>query len=467
MLKSPVLGTECLLGDPTLEEEFRRLKKRDLTETYLFQLACGSLGPQKCSGSAFRKHIMDKMKTSTQPQPKHLDARPAIPASENRGAAGFYSRFPVDKPAEHPDCIRDMKALREALEGMGDLRRWLHNKPILTDLEFAVMEQDRKAKRMSSLLTETRFVRPPPDSVTSPLALRREVEGVNNFVRMCDACNLSKLLDWNETGKLKRVDLCALFKKEGFFIQPERLNVLMSLLKSKNGNSVTVEDLAAGIQAWSRKYQEKEEQQSNPAYWNADYDKTIGSRHHPPVHGEEKDDQEGLQDVEVLVIMRRVLAASKTSCPSSLSGPVGREVDRFSRLSFREYQKTLEQCQRQGLNVSQATLQKVLVLPGDMSLSSIRLGGKGHFRTTRVEGGGHKGHKEMKKQSVCWADPNAFWPGREDHVRLFLPVMTSSAAMVLFQRIERTAVPSPGHWPVNHLGYSTSGDIEACKTYTL
>lgn len=27
------------------------------------------------------------------------------------------------------------------------------------------------------------------------------------------------------------------------------------------------------------------------AYWNADYDKTIGSRHHPPVHGEEKDDQ--------------------------------------------------------------------------------------------------------------------------------------------------------------------------------
>lgn len=62
--------------------------------------------------------------------------------------------------------------------------------------------------------------------------------------------------------------------------------------------------------------------------------------------------------MEVLVIMRRVLAASKTSCPSSLSGPVGREVDRFSRLSFREYQKTLEQCQRQGLNVSQATLQK-------------------------------------------------------------------------------------------------------------
>lgn len=40
--------------------------------------------------------------------------------------------------------------------------------------------------------------------------------------------------------------------------------MLMSSLNSKDGNSVTVEDLAAGIQAWSRKRQENEEQQSSP-----------------------------------------------------------------------------------------------------------------------------------------------------------------------------------------------------------
>ncbi|KAK2889360.1 hypothetical protein Q8A67_014735 [Cirrhinus molitorella] len=405
---------------------------------------------------------MDKMKTSTRPQPKHLDSRPAL---ERRDAAEFYSRFPGDKPPEHPDWIRDRKAFREALEGMGDLRRWLHNKPVLTGLEFVVMERDRQAKRMSSLPTETSIVQPSPDAVTSPLALRCEFEGVINFVRMCEACILSKLLDWNGNGKLKRVDLCTLFKKEGFFIQPERLNVLMSLLNSKDGNSVTVEDLAAGIRAWSRKHQEKEGQQSHPGYCNADCEKKIGSRHHLLTNGEEKDDQEGMQDVEVLAIMRRVLAATKTCCPSSLSGPLGREVDRFRTLCFREYVKSLEQCQQQGVNVSQATLQKVLLHPGDMSMSSsFILGGTAK---TRAEGGARKGHKEMKKQSVCWADPNAFWPGKEDHVRLFLPVMTSSPAMVLFQRIERTAVPSPGHWPVNHLGYSTSGDIDARKMYTL
>lgn len=483
------LGTECLLGDPTLEEEFSRLKKRDLTETYLFQMACGSFRPQKCSGSAFRKHIMDKVKTSpaTRPQPKHLDARPAIPTSDLRGAAEFYTSFPGDKPAEHPDWIRDRKAFREAIDGMGDLRRWLHNKPILTDLEVLITERDSQDKRMSSPPSKTSIFPPPPDVTTSPRALRREAEEVKSFLRAREACNLSKLLDWYGTGKLKRVDLCALFKKEGFFIQPERMNVLMSSLNSEDGNSVTVENLAAGIQAWNGKHQEREEHKSNAGYWNADHEKGTWTRHHLPTHGislEEKDDEMGMQDVEVLAIMRRVLAATKTSCPSSLSGSTGREVDRFRTLCFREYLKSIEQCQRQGLNVSQATLQKVLLHPGDMSLSSCsKLGGKGQLsgcggqeqvltslrtsKTHRVEGGVDRGHKAMKKRSIRWADPNAFWPGKEDHVRLFLPVVTNSPAMVLFQRIERTVAPSPGNWPINHLGYSTSGDIEARKMYTL
>jgi len=162
------LGTECLLGDQTLEEEFRRLKKRDLTENYLFQMACGSFKPQKCSGSAFRNHIMERVKISpsTRPQPKHFDAaRPAIPTSDIRGAAEFYTRLPGDKPAEHPDWIRDRKAFREALDGMGDLRRWLHNKPILTDLEVLITERDSQDKRMTSP-SKTIIFPPQPDVTT-------------------------------------------------------------------------------------------------------------------------------------------------------------------------------------------------------------------------------------------------------------------------------------------------------------
>lgn len=39
----------------------------------------------------------------------------------------------------------------------------------------------------------------------SPRALRREAEEVKSFLRAREACNLSKLLDWYGTGKLKRV----------------------------------------------------------------------------------------------------------------------------------------------------------------------------------------------------------------------------------------------------------------------
>lgn len=39
--------------------------------------------------------------------------------------------------------------------------------------------------------------------------------------------------------------------------------MLVSSLNSKDGNSVTVEDLAAAIQAWSGQHQEGEEQKLN------------------------------------------------------------------------------------------------------------------------------------------------------------------------------------------------------------
>lgn len=47
----------------------------------------------------------------------------------------------------------------------------------------------------------------------SPRALRGEVEEVKSFLNTREACSLSKFLDWYGTGKLSRIDLCALFKK--------------------------------------------------------------------------------------------------------------------------------------------------------------------------------------------------------------------------------------------------------------
>ncbi|XP_073671389.1 EF-hand calcium-binding domain-containing protein 12 isoform X2 [Paramisgurnus dabryanus] len=419
---------ECLSGDPALEEEFKRFKKRDLTETYSFKMACDSLGPQKCKNIVFRSHMMDRLSTvpKTRAQPRQFSALPHTPAT-NSADLQVLTCYPENKLVDLPEWIRDRKALREVLDGMGDLRRWLHNKPNLTDLEFRVMEREGRAR-----------ISPPETSMYTP-----------------DAAT------------------------EGFFIPPERLDELIFSLNSQDGTSVAVDDLAAGIQAWSRKYQERDGQRSNPM---------LEFKHNPQKDGIMLDrgdqDQEGMKDAEVLAIMRRVLASTKTSCPSSLSGPMGREVNRFRGLCFKQYAKALEQCQQRGLNVSQATLQRAMLHPGDMSISrSSNLGGKGNFtgrsrreqrlaslstpKAHQVEYVPHKSYKEVNKKSIGWADPNAFWPGREDHVRLFLPLMPWSPASVLFQCIEHSSAPSSGSWPINHLGYSTSGDIEACKKYTL
>lgn len=71
------------------------------------------------------------------------------------------------------------------------------------------------------------------------------------------------------------------------------------------------------------------------------------------------------------------------------------------------------------------------------------------------------------KPSCRRADPNAFWPGQDNHVRLYLPRAEITPEGVLFEHIVRSPAPSPGNWPVNDRGYSTSGDIDGHKAYIL
>ncbi|TRY55005.1 hypothetical protein DNTS_020746, partial [Danionella cerebrum] len=278
--------------------------------------------------------------------------------------------FAEDKPEENPDWISQRMAFREALDGMGNLQ-----------------------KCYTVLLT-------PSQSPNS------DIDEVKRLLRMRNASDLSKLLDCNGTGQIKRADLVSMFRKEGLTVSPERLNVLMSALNN--------------------------------------FEKGIWSG--PKMHEDDKDIKASMQDLEVLAIMRRVRAAEKTSSPSALSGPMGREVDHFRGLCYSQYLKTLEKCQRDGLNVSQVTLQKAFLHPSDISSSSM-LKGKGSSRHEKAQTLRKKTRKEKNRWAFRWADPNAFWPGKEDNVRLYLPMVERSTAMALFQRIDCTPAPGVGHWP--------------------
>ncbi|XP_062853087.1 uncharacterized protein si:dkey-197j19.5 isoform X2 [Trichomycterus rosablanca] len=157
---------------------------------------------------------------------------------------------------------------------------------------------------------------------------------------------------------------------------------------------------------------------------------------------------------------------------STLGGLTGCAVDHFRDRCLEDYLSSLKQCQRHGLPISQATLKRVLLHPEDVSaasaLPSPGMGRRGWMSYSilpqkKMEDDDNIDPKEISQL----ADSNAFWPGHDGHMRLYLPAMSNRHESVLFSRVEHTPVPCNGHWPINQAGYYTSGDINRHKVYTL
>ncbi|KAL6457959.1 hypothetical protein MHYP_G00331890 [Metynnis hypsauchen] len=350
------------MEDPLLEEQFRRLKKRDLFQTYFFKMACRAFGPPKC-----RERL-----TVAPPMPRFtvsVHRAPPVPAEVcGTGSDRREPSYTGEGGAELAEWIRERRALRGALDRLGELDGWLHSKPTLTELEYEVMDRRREARKSLA----------PPQQLS-------------------------------DMGK-----------------------------------------------------------------------------------------QGAMPDKEVLTSLQMVRMSSEThSSPSTLGGPTGRAVESFRRQSLREYLDSLEQCQQHKLPISPTTLQRVFLHPGDaggckgLALRQAgsspllgcgeRLRGQVSYSNSSQKGKKeedeeeeqeptlHKVHRERSRRQPLTrcADPNAFWPGHDGHVRLYQPVMSNHPESVLFQLIVHTPAPSPGHWPVNQAGYFTSGDISAHKTYIL
>ncbi|XP_041745152.2 EF-hand calcium-binding domain-containing protein 12-like [Coregonus clupeaformis] len=467
-----------------------------------------------------------------------------------------------------------------------------------------------KARTRASPTRPSRWANVPrPSAVRSPLCKVKEVKRYCRTHKLRPS-ELAKRLDKHGTGLISRNDLRAVFEKEGIPVVPEHLDHLVSTLSGMEGDTVTVKDLAEGIKAWSLEREREEstswgrrgltergelelekgcnreiervrgrEQRfpSIPArkpVWSRGPKRGSG-RHgaqllplpspelclQTPLSLEEQQEQariqqhhrnrikKGMQDEEVLAIMRTVCTGNPTqdahSHPSSLGGDTAKAVDRFRRQCLGEYLDSLYQCHTQGVTVNQATLERVLLHPGDHVLGGpkcpvLRQAGSnpmpgcgGRLRTwigysgSTPRGGEEKeeeehdleeeaalhkvckdtplypshrsvrrgpkmmtlstGRAEVRHKTECWltreeyahmtsnmrepsscrADPNAFWPGQDNHVRLYLPRVGLSPEGVLFEHIIRSPAPSPGNWPVSDRGYSTSGDIDGHKAYTL
>ncbi|XP_036425557.1 EF-hand calcium-binding domain-containing protein 12 [Colossoma macropomum] len=129
------------MEDPLLEEEFRRLKKRDLFQTYFFKMACRAFGPPKCRERLTVAPLMPKFTV-----PVHR--APPVPAEVSaKGSARREPSYTGEGGAELAEWIRERRALRGALDRLGELDGWLDSKPTLTELEYEVMDRRRETRK--------------------------------------------------------------------------------------------------------------------------------------------------------------------------------------------------------------------------------------------------------------------------------------------------------------------------------
>ncbi|XP_072539178.1 EF-hand calcium-binding domain-containing protein 12 isoform X2 [Salminus brasiliensis] len=203
----------------------------------------------------------------------------------------------------------------------------------------------------------------------------------------------------------------------------------------------------------------------------------------------------GVRSEEVLVSQQTARMASETHIhPSTPRGPTGRAVEDFRKQIQGEYLHSLKQCQKHELPISQSTLQRALLHPEDVNMCkrlALKQTGSGSLLSVGVCERGrsippqdekkeekdkegkkatpHKVYKNVSKRQpfTRHADPNAFWPGHDSHVRFYQPERSNRPENVLFHLIKHNPATSPGHWPVNQAGYFTSGDINKNKTYCL
>ncbi|XP_062400878.1 EF-hand calcium-binding domain-containing protein 12 [Sardina pilchardus] len=251
------------MEDLEIEELLKRYKKRDLVQTYFFKMACRVFGPPK---SRDRIIIAPPMHVVNKAQREPVEGlRRITPASrKNRNTAVMstdspaqpFTSFPAENTASQ-EWVGERRAFRKMLNGVGNVSRWINNKPTVTELELKVAEREASVRRGRSSVRSEPHLSPAPKSslpiicetptlhARDPGEVRKQLRGRETLI--LEVCSQ---LDTRGTGRLTRRDLRALFEKTGMKVSEERLEALMASLGC-DGGCVTVAELAAGIQSWT------------------------------------------------------------------------------------------------------------------------------------------------------------------------------------------------------------------------
>ncbi|NXT18516.1 EFC12 protein, partial [Syrrhaptes paradoxus] len=419
------------------------------------------------------------------------------------------------------DWIQGRRQFRRELESLGDIEKWLTHKPSISDQERGCWQRIRaqRAERraaVKSAATDSLDCSPPASSQPqkkgrTPLVCAPYPQALTRLHKLLHKKNLHIVDVFKNAGmdrmKIKRADFIEVIKKTKVPISDKDLeDVVIFLTSSKQRNFITLEDLINCQKQWAemRKGQSQETNTATsktatcpPSAENTDK----GMKPHPPTKPKRKLTRLEVPPVDIKTERQRLSSDEmeetgklsrerrrlekntdsptewKEKCrtvrsgddpvddhclPSTLKGDLGELVNQYRRNAVISYLNSSKLCKERSVHITETTLQKALLHPGDKffkegedirkigqpgryySTGTGRADVPSHGSTSRPGTASGSQAKEMEnrhlqRKKMGKSNDNKFWPGHLlDKLYLYFPEKQHDRAHALFSYVHPT-----------------------------
>ncbi|XP_072702898.1 EF-hand calcium-binding domain-containing protein 12-like [Ciconia boyciana] len=423
--------------------------------------------------------------------------------------------------------IQARRQFRAALESLGDIEKWLAQKPSLSSQEERCWQRikARRADRRAAVkaaVTDSLDHSPPKSSQprkkgTIPLICAPYPQALVTLHNLLHKQKLRMVDVFRKAGmdgrKIKRADFVKVIKETKVPISDRDLeDVVIFLTSSKPGNFISPEDLVDCQKQWleMKKGQSQETKTGVEAQFQkatcrpatdppSAGDAAKQMKPHaptkpernlihldvPPVNAEPERrhlSYDEMEEIGKLLRERRRWEENKDSpierkekcrmvrsgdgpvdehcLPSTAEADLGELVDRYRRNAVRSYLKSSRLCKERDVHITDPTLQKALLHPGDKiikegeDIRKIRQPG-GYYSAGRADAPSpgstsrpgtasgsqakEMGDRHLQRNKLQKSSDNNFWPGHLlDKLCLYFPEKQHDRAHALFSYVHPT-----------------------------
>ncbi|XP_076216249.1 EF-hand calcium-binding domain-containing protein 12-like isoform X2 [Aptenodytes patagonicus] len=453
-----------------------------------------------------------------------------LPTSEEHGQTGQLPQEEEDSlsspetTSDTEEGLQTMEAwiqarrqFRTELESLGDIEKWLTQKPSLSYQEkrcwqrIKAQRADRKAA-VKSAVTDSPDHSPPKSRQPRkkgivPLVCAPYPQALVTLHNLLQKQKLRMVDVFKKAGmdrrKITRADFIRVIKETKVPISDKDLeDVVIFLTSSKPGNFISPEDLIGCQKQWleMRKGQSQETKTGVEAQFQKDTWKTATCppsagdaarqmKPHaptkperklihlevPPVNTEPERrhlSYDEMEEIGKLVRERRRWEKNKDSpierkekcrmvrsgdgpvdehcLPSTVEADLGELVDRYRQNAVMSYLKSSQLCKDRNVHITEPTLQRALLHPGDKIIKEgedvrkIRQPG-GYYSTGRADAASPGSQDEeaenrrLQRNKMQKSNDNNFWPGHLlDKLCLYFPEKQHDRAHALFSYVHPT-----------------------------